>query len=113
MTTIQLTGWAGLLVTAINLIPAGQLDGGHLIYVLFGKRATRILPFVLVGLIVLGFVWSGWWLWAALILFLGRYYAEPLDQITQLDSRRKIVAIIGIIVFILVFSPVPLIEIRV
>ena len=57
-------GWAGLLVTAINLIPAGQLDGGHLIYVLLGKRASRLIPFVLAGLLLLGFVWYGWWVWA-------------------------------------------------
>ena len=106
-------GWAGLLVTAINLIPAGQLDGGHLIYVLFGKRASRLIPFVLIGLLGLGFVWYGWWIWAFLILILGRFYAEPLDQITKLDPRRKLVAILGIIVFILVFIPVPLIEITV
>ena len=106
-------GWAGLLVTAINLIPAGQLDGGHLIYVLFGKRASRLLPFILVGLVLLGLVWYGWWIWAVLILVLGRYYAEPMDQITQLDRRRKLIAIIGIIIFILVFTPVPLIEITV
>jgi len=110
---IAWAGWAGLLVTAINLIPAGQLDGGHLISVLFGKRAPRLLPFVLAALFILGFAWYGWWIWAGLILLLGRYYAEPLDQITQLDSRRKLIAIIGIIVFILVFTPVPLVEITV
>jgi membrane-associated protease RseP (regulator of RpoE activity) len=110
---IAWAGWAGLLVTAINLIPAGQLDGGHLIYVLLGKRAARILPLVLVGLLILGLVWYGWWIWAVLILVLGRFYAEPLDQITQLDPRRKLLAILGIIIFILVFTPVPLIEITV
>ncbi len=80
-------GWAGLLVTALNLIPAGQLDGGHVLYVLLGKRARAVLPFVLVALVVLGTVWTGWWLWAFLIFLLGRVYAEPLDQITPLDSE--------------------------
>jgi membrane-associated protease RseP (regulator of RpoE activity) len=101
-------GWAGLLVTALNLIPAGQLDGGHLIYTLFGRRAQAILPFILGALLVLGLVWSGWWLWAVLIFLLGRTYAEPLDQITTLDQRRRIVAIAGLIIFVLVFTPVPL-----
>ncbi len=110
---IAWAGWAGLLVTAINLIPAGQLDGGHLIYVLLGKRAARLIPFVLAGLVLLGFVWYGWWIWAFLILILGRFYAEPLDQITQLDRRRKLIAILGIIIFILVFTPVPLVQITV
>lgn len=101
-------GWAGLLVTALNLIPAGQLDGGHLIYTLFGRRASALRPFILVALLGLGLVWTGWWLWAFLIYLLGRSYATPLDQVTPLDSRRKAVAILGLIIFVLVFSPVPL-----
>jgi membrane-associated protease RseP (regulator of RpoE activity) len=103
-------GWAGLLVTAINLIPAGQLDGGHLMYVLLGKRVRSLWPFILGILVLLGFVWPGWWLWAALIFFLGRIYAEPLDQITQLDPQRKAIAVLGIIIFFLVFTPVPLVQ---
>jgi Zn-dependent protease len=105
---IAWAGWAGLLVTALNLIPAGQLDGGHIMYVLLGKRTSRLLPFILVALILLGTVWNGWWFWAALIFFLGRYHAEPLDQITPLDSKRRALAVFGLVVFILVFMPVPL-----
>jgi membrane-associated protease RseP (regulator of RpoE activity) len=101
-------GWAGLLVTALNLIPAGQLDGGHILYVLAGKNARRILPFILVVLTLLGFAWPGWWLWVALVFFFGRYNAEPLDQITPLDSKRKTTAIFGLVLFILLFTPVPL-----
>jgi membrane-associated protease RseP (regulator of RpoE activity) len=105
-------GWAGLLVTALNLIPAGQLDGGHLIFSLLGKRARTIFPFILGGLVLLGFAWSGWWLWVVLlIVFFGRVYAEPLDQITELDTRRKAVAVLGLIIFILVFTPLPLVAI--
>lgn len=101
-------GWAGLLVTALNLIPAGQLDGGHILYTLFGKRSRVVLPLVLVVLIILGTVWSGWWLWAFIIFLLGRSHAEPLDQITPLDPRRKALAVFGLLVFILVFTPIPL-----
>jgi membrane-associated protease RseP (regulator of RpoE activity) len=101
-------GWAGLLVTALNLIPAGQLDGGHILYVLLGRRTRNVLPFILIILVILGTVWSGWWLWAFLIFMLGRFHAEPLDQITPLDSSRRILAMIGIIIFFLVFTPVPL-----
>jgi membrane-associated protease RseP (regulator of RpoE activity) len=101
--------WIGLLVTALNLIPAGQLDGGHIVNGLFGqKRAVLLLPVILVGLALLGLVWVGWWLWAFLIFFLGRVYAEPLDQITPLDPKRKALAVICLIIFILVFTPVPL-----
>jgi len=108
---IAWAGWAGLLVTALNLIPAGQLDGGHVLYVLLGRRASRLLPFILGALFLLGLVWSGWWIWAFLIFFLGRIFAEPLDQITPLDPTRKAIAILGLIIFVLVFTPVPLVEI--
>jgi len=106
---IAWAGWAGILVTSLNLIPAGQLDGGHISYVLFGKRARMFWPFILAILVFLGFYWAGWWLWAVLIFLLGRLYAEPLDQITQLDPRRKALAVLGVILFFLVFTPVPLI----
>jgi membrane-associated protease RseP (regulator of RpoE activity) len=105
---IAWAGWAGLLVTALNLIPAGQLDGGHVLYTLFGKRTSLILPVILVGLGILGFFWNGWWLWVFLIMFLGSSHAQPLDQITKLDRGRMLLAIFGIIVFFLVFTPVPL-----
>jgi membrane-associated protease RseP (regulator of RpoE activity) len=104
-------GWAGLLVTALNLIPAGQLDGGHMLYVLLGRRARKIVPFILVALGLLGFVWPSWWLWAAIIFFLGRFHAEPLDQITPLDERRKVVAVFGLVLFVLLFMPVPLLTV--
>jgi Zn-dependent protease len=108
---IAWAGWAGLLVTSLNLIPAGQLDGGHVMYVLLGKYTSRLLPFILLALLALGFIWNGWWLWAGIIFFLGRYHAEPLDQITPLDPKRKALAVLGVIVFILVFMPVPLVQI--
>ncbi len=101
-------GWAGFLVTALNLIPLGTLDGGHVLYALLGDKARHIFwPFMGV-LLLLGFVWEGWWLWAFLLLFLGRRYAEPLDQITPLDRRRKAIAIFGMVLLVLVFTPVPL-----
>ncbi len=102
-------GWAGLLVTSLNLIPAGQLDGGHIFHLLFGtKTSRRIYPFLLAFLIGMGFLWSGWWLWAVLLFFFGRNYAEPLDQITPLDGKRKLLGIIALIIFVLTFIPVPL-----
>ena len=98
----------GLLVTALNLIPAGQLDGGHIVHGLFGRAASRLWPIILVALVLLGLVWPGWWLWVFLIFFLGRAHAEPLDQITELDPKRKVMAILGLAIFFLTFTPVPL-----
>lgn len=104
---VAFAGWAGLLVTMLNLIPAGTLDGGHVIYSLFGEKASKAFPFIFGALVILGLFWNGWWLWAVLLLWLGRVHAEPLDQITQLDSKRKWIALLVIIIFILTFSPVP------
>jgi len=101
-------GWAGLLVTSLNLIPAGQLDGGHALYVLLGPRARRLVPVIVAVLIALGFFWMGWFLWAGLVLLLGRTHAEPLDQITPLDPVRRVVAIGVLVLAVLVFMPVPL-----
>jgi hypothetical protein len=81
------------------------------LYVLLGKNATALLPVILGGLVLLGLVWPGWWVWAALIFLLGRLHAEPLDQITPLDTSRRAVAVLGLIVFILVFTPVPLLAV--
>lgn len=109
MSAVAWAGWAGLLVTAMNLLPVGQLDGGHVMYVLIGReRARKLYPIVLAGLIALGFVWSGWWFGAGLLFFMGRRYAEPLDQITPLDENRKWLAMLALVIFILTFTPVPL-----
>ncbi len=104
---IAFAGWAGLLVTALNLVPAGTLDGGHVIYSLFGDKAAKAFPVIFGALLLMGIFWNGWWIWAVLLLWLGRVHAEPLDQITQLDAKRRWVAALVIVIFILTFSPVP------
>ncbi|MFN2113976.1 MAG: site-2 protease family protein [Anaerolineales bacterium] len=106
---IAWAGWAGLLITSLNLLPAGQLDGGHLIYSLFGGRLKWIRPLIVGVLFILGFLWSGWWLWSAMILLLGKQYAEPLDDITELNPARKALARFGLVIFFLIFMPIPLI----
>lgn len=100
-------GWAGLLVTGLNLIPAGQLDGGHALYVLIGRHARRLVPVIIAVLVGLGFFWNGWWIWAGLILLVGRTHAEPLDQITELDPVRRLLAIGALVLFVLVITPIP------
>jgi membrane-associated protease RseP (regulator of RpoE activity) len=106
---VAFAGWAGLLVTALNLLPAGTLDGGHILYATLGKRARRLYPLVLVLTFLLGFGWAGWWVWTILLFWLGRAYAEPLDQITPLDGKRYWLALAALIVFVLVFIPVPMV----
>jgi membrane-associated protease RseP (regulator of RpoE activity) len=107
ISNVAFAGWAGLLVTALNLLPAGTLDGGHVIYALFGEKASKAFPYILGLLAVLGLFWSGWWIWALLLLWLGRVHAEPLDQITPLDAPRRTLAVLVLILFVLTFSPVP------
>jgi membrane-associated protease RseP (regulator of RpoE activity) len=105
---IAFAGWGGLLVTGLNLIPAGTLDGGHVVYGLFGENAKKAFPYIIGVLLALGIFWSGWWLWAALLFWLGQVHAQPLDQITTLDPPRKALAVLMLIIFVLVFMPVPM-----
>ena len=104
---VAFAGWVGLLVTALNLLPVGTLDGGHVVYSWFGDKAAKAFPIIMVILLALGLFWSGWWLWAVLLLWLGRVHAEPLDQITSLDPPRLVIAALTILIFLLTFSPVP------
>ncbi|MFV1859656.1 MAG: site-2 protease family protein [Anaerolineales bacterium] len=108
---MAIAAWVGLLVTGINLIPTGQLDGGHSIYAWLGSRAMRFWPFVVVGFVALIVIWQGWFLFAALVFLMGRSYAEPLDDVTELDNGRKAAAILAFIIFILTFTPAPFIVI--
>lgn len=101
-------GWTGLLVTALNLIPIGQLDGGHVLYSLIGERARRLYYPALIIMIGLVFVADVWLIWVILLLLFGRLYATPLDMITPLDNRRRYLAIFTLVVFVLIFIPAPL-----
>jgi hypothetical protein len=100
--------WAGLMITGLNLIPAGQLDGGHLLYTLLGDRANRVLPWIIGALVLLGLFWPGWLLLAVLAFLLGRQRAEPLDSLTPQDARHRALAIFGLMLFVLLFTPVPM-----
>jgi len=103
-------GWVGLLVTGLNLIPLGQLDGGHVAYVLFGQRARQFFWPIVVGMAALVLLTGAttWVIWIMLLFFLGRTYAQPLDDITRLDPRRRAIGIFTLILFFLVFTPIPL-----
>ena len=105
---VALAGWAGLLVTGLNLIPAGQLDGGHVLYVLIGRTVSKWQPFIIGGLFLLGLVWRGWWFWAVLIYMFGRQHPQLLDEITPLDPGRRNVALGTLLLFIIVIVPIPL-----
>jgi membrane-associated protease RseP (regulator of RpoE activity) len=107
---IAWAGWVGLLVTSLNLIPVGQLDGGHVTYVLLGKRAKQFFWPVIIALAVLALITQTftWVVWIAMLYFLGRVHAEPLDDVTELDPRRRMIAIFTFILFFLIFVPIPI-----
>ncbi len=105
---VAFAGWVGMLITALNLIPIGQLDGGHISYALLGKKAKFIAwPFI--GLMVfLGTYWMGWIIWAIFILVLiGIKHPPPLDDVTPLDTPHKIMGYVSLFIFTIAFTPVP------
>lgn len=106
-----MAAWWGFVVTAINLIPAGQLDGGHTIYAVFGRRHRLFRWPVTLLLVALGFFYRGWWLWAVIVLVLASLRRPSLaDEDEPLDPRRKAVAAFVLLVFVLSFVPVPIRE---
>lgn len=108
---LAFAGWLGLFVTALNLLPLGQLDGGHILYALLGDAQGRVARAFLFALVPLGLAWWGWWGWAALVLLLhkGRTAHPPVLQPEPgLDGRRRCLAWAMIGVFFLTFVPIPL-----
>jgi membrane-associated protease RseP (regulator of RpoE activity) len=105
---VAFAGWIGLLVTALNLLPVGQLDGGHVAYALFPEYHRYISLGVLGLLVVCGvWFWQGWLMWAVLLAFLGWRHPAPYEFWVPLDRRRRVLGIITIVVFVLTFSPAP------
>ena len=105
---IGFAGWLGLFVTSLNLLPIGQLDGGHVSYALFGDKQRFLARFTVFVLVFLGlFYWPGWLLWAFLTLMIGLRHPRPLDPYTPLDLKRKILGLIALIVFVITFMPAP------
>lgn len=104
-----MAGWAGFLVTMLNLIPMGQLDGGHISYAVFGKIINR-LWWVIVA--VLGFLavfkFVGYGLWAVLGVFLGRWHFPVPDEQSPLDGVSRWMAVACLILFVLTFIPAPI-----
>jgi membrane-associated protease RseP (regulator of RpoE activity) len=105
---IAFAGWVGLLVTSLNLLPIGQLDGGHITYALLGERHSRVSQTMIPVLIVLGvFLWYGWLVWALLMVLMGYRHPPVVYPFIQLDRKRKLVGWLAFIIFVLTFTPVP------
>jgi membrane-associated protease RseP (regulator of RpoE activity) len=104
---LAMAAWAGLLATAMNLLPMGQLDGGHILYAAFGDRWHRIVSIAFVGVLVaLGFIYRAWWVWAGLMFFFGRRHPLVYDQ-TPLRGWRVALSVCAFSLFVLSIAVVP------
>jgi len=117
---VAFAAWAGLLVTMLNLVPIGQLDGGHISYALLGHHAQTLGYVMIGGLIAWGswltfFVGNNagaiWIMWGLLNLLLNRRHPRPLNDVSPLDAKRVLLGIFMAIVFVVLFMPAPLEEV--
>lgn len=107
---LAFAGWLGLMLTALNLVPVGQLDGGHIANSLFGlAQASRLAGVALFTIVVLGvFVWSGFLLWALIVFFVaGRTGIPPVDALTPLDGRRRLLGWVSFAILASILVPLP------
>jgi len=105
---VGFAGWVGLLVTAFNLFPIGQLDGGHVAYALLGNKARLVSKAFVVAFIILGaFFWVGWFLWALIVLIIGLKHPPVFDGNQPLSRGRRILTAFLVLIFILSFIPDP------
>jgi Zn-dependent protease len=106
---IGFAGWVGILVTAFNLFPVGQLDGGHVSYALIGQKARSLAKLFLGIFIVMGiFFWVGWIVWALVILLLGLKHPRVIDESERLSVSRRVLGAVVVGIFILSFIPAPI-----
>ena len=115
LNAIAFPAWFGLLITALNLLPIGSLDGGHVTYSLFGRtqwRIARVAWFIMIAAgiilaIVFGQGFNVWLLWAFLIQIFGIMHPPPLDDITPLDPKRRALGLFTMILFVMLIVPIP------
>ena len=118
--SVAFAAWSGLLVTMVNLIPVGQLDGGHISYALLGRWAQRVGAAAIVAMAG----WGGWmlmqgneaggfWLmWSFLNMVLNPRHPPPLNDASKLDGRRIVFGLLVLLIFVLLFMPAPLREVH-
>jgi len=104
---VAFAAWIGFFVTAINLLPVGQLDGGHVLYALAGRRQEGISRAVVLVLAPLGFLWWGWFLWGGMLLLMGLRHPPVLEEESPLGKREKILGVIAAVLLVLTLAPAP------
>ena len=104
MNPILFAGWVGLLITSINLLPAGQLDGGHIFRAILGEK-QKYAGWIAIVIMI----FTGWWFFAFIIIFaMGMMHPPPLNDDTDLDIRRKLLFLLAIAMLLLCFIPFPI-----
>lgn len=105
---VAVAAWVGMLATTLNLLPGGQLDGGHIVYALFPRAHRWISRVTVLGLALFGLrYWPGWLMWGLVVLFTGTRHPEvPLER--DLDAARKLLGIVALLIFLLTFMPSPI-----
>jgi membrane-associated protease RseP (regulator of RpoE activity) len=106
---VFVAAWFGLFVTALNLLPIGQLDGGHALYAVLGRLQRKVAWPILGALALLGLLWPGWWLWVVITLFIGVKHPPVLDEDEPLDTTRLTVAALVLLIFLVCVAPVPIV----
>jgi len=101
-------GWLGLFFTALNLLPMGQLDGGHVVYAMFGQKHVWIARGVFLTLLVLGYFWLGWYVWAAMVLLMGLKHPPVIYEEEPLSPLHRKIGYASLFIFIFTFVPVPI-----
>jgi membrane-associated protease RseP (regulator of RpoE activity) len=104
---LAFAGWTGLLVTSINLLPVGQLDGGHVLYAMLGRRSRRIMPVFLVGLALLCLFYDFGWTLMLAVLVLARRHPPTWDDSVPLDLKRVVLGWMGLALLVVSFTPAP------
>jgi membrane-associated protease RseP (regulator of RpoE activity) len=109
---MAMAAWFGLLVTAMNLMPVGQLDGGHISYAVFGRRSSHITLVALAGIVGLAMFAYSWIVWAVLLVVLlrlfGRHHPPTWDEHVPLDRVRLGLALLTLLIFVACFTPAPI-----
>ena len=101
--------WVGMFATAMNLLPVGQLDGGHVLRGVMGRSATYVDYAFIALLFGLGFLYTGWWLLAIFVLIIGVAHPPALDDYSKLRQRDILIGIFALAMFVLTFTPIPLV----
>jgi membrane-associated protease RseP (regulator of RpoE activity) len=105
---LGMAAWFGLLLTALNLMPIGQLDGGHVVYALMRARATLVSRVGLVASLGLVYLRPSWLFWSVLLLVLSRPHPPTLDDSRPIGLARVLIGVVGLVVFVVSFTPEPI-----